>query len=96
MLWRHQSAIDISESQIAGGVFADFQTIDAFNYVDLYASYNWGDNVKFTFGIDNLFDKNPPVVGNEAGSTQYNSGNTFPSNYDVLGRIYKAGFKIEF
>lgn len=96
LLWRHQSAIDISESQIAGGVFADFQTIDAFNYVDLYASYNWGDNVKFTFGIDNLFDKNPPVVGNEAGSTQYNSGNTFPSNYDVLGRIYKAGFKIEF
>ena len=95
LLWRHQSAIDISPEQFAG-VFEDFRTIDAYDYIDFYASYNWGDNLKFTFGIDNLFDKEPPVVGNEAGSTQYNSGNTFPSNYDVLGRTYKAGIKIEF
>jgi outer membrane receptor protein involved in Fe transport len=95
LLWRYQGELDIAESQRAG-VFEEFRSIDAYNYVDFYASYNWGDNMKFTFGIDNLFDKEPPIVGNEAGSTQYNSGNTFPSNYSVLGRIYKAGFKIEF
>ena len=95
LLWRRQGGIDISEEQSAG-VFEQFRSISTYNYVDLYAAYDFGDNMKFTFGIDNLFDKDAPVVGNEAGSTQYNSGNTFPSNYDVLGRAYKAGIKIAF
>jgi outer membrane receptor protein involved in Fe transport len=94
-LWRYASAVDIEAAQY-DGVYDAFRTIGAYSYVDLYASYNYGDNLKFTFGIDNLFDKAPPVVGNEAGSTQYNSGNTFPSNYDVMGRMYKVGMKIEF
>lgn len=94
-LWRYQSGLKIADSQFAG-VFDQFRSIDSYSYVDLYASYNWGDHFKFSFGIDNVFDKEPPVVGNEAGSTQYNSGNTFPSNYDVLGRMYKVGIKMEF
>ena len=28
------------------------------------------------------------TLGNEAGDTSLNSGNTFPSNYDVYGRVY--------
>ena len=49
-----------------------------------------------TFGIDNMFEKEPPVVGGEAGDTSSNSGNTFPSNYDVLGRQFKMGVKLKF
>lgn len=94
-LWRHQSGVSIAANERAG-TFEAFRSIDDYNYFDLYASYHWGDHMKFSFGIDNVFNEDPPVVGNEAGSTQYNSGNTFPSNYDVLGRTFKFGVKFDF
>ncbi len=94
-LWRYQSGLKIAQSQYAG-TYEKFRSIDSYNYFDLFASYHWGDHIKFSFGIDNVFDKEPPVVGNEAGRTQYNSGNTFPSNYDVIGRMYKFSMKVEF
>lgn len=95
MQWRHSDGISAEPSERAG-VFETFQTIGGYNYFDLFASYNYSDNIKLTFGIDNLFEKEPPVVGNEAGDTSSNSGNTFPSNYDVLGRKFKMGIKFQF
>lgn len=47
-------------------------------------------------GIDNLTDEEPPVVGNEAADTSSNSGNTFPSNYELLGRAYTFGARLIF
>jgi outer membrane receptor protein involved in Fe transport len=44
----------------------------------------------------NLFDKDPPVVGNSAGSTTANGGNTFPATYDPLGRRFSASARIKF
>lgn len=40
-------------------------------------------------GIDNLLDRNPPVVGGVPGTTD-------SANYDVNGRRYFAGFGIKF
>jgi outer membrane receptor protein involved in Fe transport len=42
----------------------------------------------FTFqvGLENLFDKDPPIVGSEAGTTIQNSGNTFPGTFETVGR----------
>ncbi len=94
-LWRHSSAIDMETVQAAGS-FEDFRSIDAYNYLDLFASYSYGEHTKFTFGIDNVTDEEPPVVGGEAGSTAFNSGNTFPSSYSPLGRILRAGVKFTF
>lgn len=95
MLWRYSSAIDIEDDQRAG-VFEAFRKIDSYSYFDLFASYTLNDNFKFTAGIDNIFAEDPPVVGGEAGSTSFNSGNTFPSSYDVIGRVYKFGVKAQF
>jgi outer membrane receptor protein involved in Fe transport len=44
----------------------------------------------------NLFNKKPPVVGNTIGTTTFNSGDTFPSTYDPLGRRFAAGARIKF
>lgn len=93
--WRHIGAVDIEPIE-KDGVFEPFQHIGSHNYIDLFGSYHATDHITFTAGVDNLFDKEPPVVGNEAGSTRANSGNTFPSGYDVLGRIYKVGMKVSF
>ena len=95
MLWRHQSGIDMEPAQAAGS-FEAFRSIDAYDYIDLFASYHLGEHTKLTFGVDNVTDEDPPVVGGEAGSTTFNSGNTFPSTYSPLGRIYKAGVRFTF
>ncbi|NMP33403.1 TonB-dependent receptor [Thalassotalea sp. M1531] len=95
LLWRHSSAVDMEEVQAAGS-FEAFRSIDAYDYFDLFASYNLGEHTKLTFGIDNVTDEDAPVVGGEAGSTAFNSGNTFPSSYSPLGRIFKAGVKFTF
>ncbi len=93
--WRHIGGIDV-EPVVADDYFADFKSIESYDYFDLYANYHISENIIASLGIDNLFEKEPPVVGNEAGDTSSNSGNTFPSNYDVLGRKFKLGFKFQF
>jgi iron complex outermembrane receptor protein len=94
-LWRYSSAVDIENDQL-DSVFEGFRVIDSYSYIDLFASYALNENFKFTVGIDNVFEEEPPVVGNGAGSTTFNGGNTFPSSYDVLGRVYKFGVKAQF
>ncbi|UJX24788.1 TonB-dependent receptor domain-containing protein [Pseudoalteromonas sp. CF6-2] len=93
--WRHIDGVDIEPIE-APNVFEEFRSIESYDYFDLFASYHVTDYMNVTFGIDNMFEKEPPVVGNEAGDTSSNSGNTFPSNYDVLGRQFKMGIKLKF
>ena len=78
----------------AAGVYEPFRHIGSYSYFDLYASYQATDAISVSLGVDNIFEKDPPVVGGEAGDTSSNSGNTFPSNYDNLGRIFKASLKV--
>ncbi len=58
----------------------DIDHIAPFDYFYLDINYQVLSNVGLTFGVDNLFDKNPPVYTN---AFQYN---TDPSTYDVIGR----------
>lgn len=95
LLWRHINSVDIEpvERDLR---FEAFRSIGSYDYFDLFASYAVHENITVTLGIDNMFDKEPPVLGNDVGDTSSNSGNTFPSNYDALGRMYKAGVKFRF
>lgn len=94
-LWRHLDGVDIERVQ-APGTFPAFRSIDSYDYLDLFVGANLTDNVSLSFGVTNVTDEDPPVVGNEAGTTASNSGNTFPSVYDVLGRVFSAGVKVRF
>jgi outer membrane receptor protein involved in Fe transport len=92
--WRHIDSVD-KELHEQAATFAEFRSIDDYNYLDLAVSYDlWEDRVRLTAGVQNLTDKDPPVLGNEVGDTSSNSGNTFPSNYDTMGRIYSLGFRV--
>jgi len=46
--------------------------------------------------VQNLLNAQPPVVGGQAGTTAANSGNTFPSTYDPLGRAFSAAVRFRF
>ena len=94
-LWRHMSEVGIEPGQVAG-TFAAFRKIEAYDYLDLVASYQVTDAAKLTIGVNNVFEKEPPVLGNEAATTSANSGNTLPSAYDVLGRVFTVGLNLRF
>lgn len=79
-----------------GGRTVNFGKIKAYDYFDLSTRINASENLTITLTVQNLLDKDPPVTGNNAGSTTYNSGNTFPSTYDALGRRYAVTAKLRF
>ena len=54
------------------------------------------DNFTFTATVQNMLDKQPPIVGSTAGTTSYNSGNTYPSTYDALGRRFAVSARLKF
>jgi iron complex outermembrane receptor protein len=78
------------------GTAVDFNRIPAYNYFDLTARFEVNENFSMTVGASNLFDKTPPIVGNTAGATTYNSGNTYPSTYDALGRRFSVSAHVKF
>jgi iron complex outermembrane receptor protein len=94
-MWRYLSDIDV-EPGMSAGTYEAFRHIGSYSYVDMYSSYQVNEAVKLNFGVDNLLDRNAPVVGNEASSTSWNSGNTFPSHYDMIGRTYRMTVNVKF
>ena len=78
------------------GTAVDFNRIKAADYFDLTARFDVNDNFNMTVGVQNLLDRQPPVVGNTAGATTYNSGNTYPSTYDALGRRFSVSAHVKF
>ena len=79
-----------------GGQTVNFGKFKAYDYFDLSTRISASDNLTFTFSVQNLLDKSPPLAGNNAGSTTFNSGNTFPATYDALGRRYAVSAKLSF
>ena len=90
------NSIFFSDPGNLNGKTVDFNHIPAFNYFDVAARFNVNEHFDLTFTVMNILDKKPPIVGNTAGTTSQNSGDTFPSTYDPLGRRFAAGARIKF
>lgn len=61
-------------------------------YFDLTSTFEINDNFTFFAGVDNLFDKMPPILG----TTFVGDANVDVSLYDTLGRRYFAGVRMKF
>ena len=94
-LWRHVGAVEV-EPLVASSFLEDFRRIGSVDYFDLAFRFEPSDALTLTFTISNLFDKQPPIVGNTIGATAFNSGNTYPSTYDAIGRRYSAAVRLRF
>ena len=70
--------------------------IPDYNYLDLAGSWQVNDWAKLRLSITNVTDEEAPFVETETGSTPFNSGNTYPSTYDVLGRVFTVGVTTKF
>jgi len=95
LLWRHIGGMN-AQSNEAGNLFAAFRSVSAQNYFDLSIGYNFFDNARIALLVKNVADEDPPILGNETGSTSFNSGNTFPSLFDSMGRTYNVNVKVGF
>ncbi|MDP3491623.1 MAG: TonB-dependent receptor [Hyphomonadaceae bacterium] len=94
-LWRYLDGSTVDPTQ-AADTPAESASIPAYNYIDLAASWQITDWAKLKFGVTNVTDEEAPFVETETGSTPYNSGNTYPSTYDVLGRVFTFGVTTKF
>lgn len=102
LLWRHIDKADYEGGGLYVGKLPDgsgpynFNHIRPYDYFDLTTRFSLTSNLELTMGINNLFNVKPPIVGSTAGTTSFNSGNTYPSTYDTLGRAYAASVKVRF
>jgi outer membrane receptor protein involved in Fe transport len=94
--WRYIGGVELEPLINPATIFDAYESIGAFNYFDMALSQQIGENLRLTLTVDNLFDKAPPVVGNTIGSTAFNSGNTYPTTYDAIGRRYRLGVNLRF
>jgi iron complex outermembrane recepter protein len=56
------------------------------NYFDLFASWSATKKLTVSGGINNLFDKDPPLGSQGVTAAAFGNGNTYPQVYDALGR----------
>ncbi|MDH3810443.1 MAG: TonB-dependent receptor plug domain-containing protein [Gammaproteobacteria bacterium] len=95
LLWRHIGDMKAQANE-AGALFAAFRSVKSQDYLDLSFGYNFMDVGRVAVLIKNVADEDPPILGNETGSTSFNSGNTFPSLFDSMGRTYNVNLKFSF
>ena len=78
------------------GTKVNFGKLPAVNYFDLAARFDVNEHFTMTVSVANMFDKQPPLTGATIGQTAYNSGNTYPSTYDALGRRFAVSAHVKF
>ena len=89
--WRHIGEMSADDATLAfvGDLSDD---IDAYNYFDLTFAYDVNENALIRFGIQNVMDEDPPVLG----STASEQANTWPATYETLGRRLFLGTSLRF
>lgn len=105
--WRFVGSVRLDRSipgnlNIVGPWRPGDEKIGAQNYFDLAALFDLSDNLGLRMGVNNIFDREPPIVSATGTFPQgvcadpWCNGNTFPQLYDPLGRYFFAGATINF
>jgi outer membrane receptor protein involved in Fe transport len=104
LTWRHIASVDLDGTNPDTGApvprYSDRQ-LGSRDYLDVSAQYTFTDlgifsNLTGRLGINNVTDKDPPLVGQDNCPSVFCNGNTFPQVYDTLGRYVFAGITADF
>ncbi|WP_426258487.1 TonB-dependent receptor [Sphingomonas sp. DC1600-2] len=85
LLYRYLSPVDDD----SGSYSVDH--IKAYHYVDTTLSFDVMKKFTWTLGVNNLFDRQPPILG-----SNQQQANTYPSTYDPYGRAFFTGVSLKF
>ncbi|MDR6147392.1 iron complex outermembrane receptor protein [Sphingomonas sp. SORGH_AS870] len=101
--WRYTGPTDnskLSSNSILKA--AAGQTYPLANHIPGYSYFDFNTNVTLVKGIDvrfnvqNIFDKDPPLIGFDTNYSSGSSFNTFPAYYTVRGRTLRVGISARF
>jgi iron complex outermembrane receptor protein len=92
--WRYVGAV--SEEPGGTDFLPAFARIPAYNYVDMNVGWNVSKMLRLNLSVNNVANKQAPIVGGSIGTAATNSGNTFPQYYDALGRYVTFGASLRF
>ena len=88
--WRHLDSVDVDLSSnnalLSGSFFPVVKTLSARDYIDLAGSWAITKNFTLWAGVNNVFDKDPPITDSSIAGAPAGNGNTYPQVYDALGR----------
>jgi outer membrane receptor protein involved in Fe transport len=65
-------------------------TVSSYSYFDLGFGWHFSDSILARFGVNNLFDKQPPQMADNVWSNGTDTG-----TYDVFGRTYFLSLSVE-
>jgi outer membrane receptor protein involved in Fe transport len=85
--------------QLAGPFYTATAQIPGYNYIDLSANYTVTSAVDVRVGVNNIADKDPPLILNGNLSNCPNTtcnDNTWTGTYDTLGRYLYAHVSVKF
>jgi outer membrane receptor protein involved in Fe transport len=96
--WRHMGSVeqDSLNPDIGGASQELHRRLGSRNYIDLALSFSVGDHFQWRIGVNNLLDKDPPLVGAQACPAGFCNGNVFAQFYDALGRYVFSGVTLNF
>jgi iron complex outermembrane receptor protein len=87
---RYFEGVSLDVTQSNPLLSAPFNSIDSTlasrTYLDLAASWNINKMFTLYFGVNNVCDKDPPIVTSDIAGPAFGNGNTYPQVYDSLGR----------
>ncbi|MBX3560485.1 MAG: TonB-dependent receptor [Sphingomonas sp.] len=85
--WRHVGSVRDDDDT------TDFivERIGSYDLFDLAFAFNVNDNLTLNLGVNNLFDKTPPIIGDNQ-----EQANTYPGVYDVIGRDFFVSASLRF
>ncbi len=66
--------------------------IDDYHIFDASVNFDINDNFEMTLGVENVFDRDPPVPGDAADE----QNNTYPSRFDPFGRRFFVSARTRF
>jgi outer membrane receptor protein involved in Fe transport len=105
LTWRYIAAVDddrtSSDPNLSAAVIQTDKHLGSRSYFDLTGSYTFSEvgvfsNLTGRLGINNILDKDPPLVGQDTCPAVFCNGNTFPQVYDTLGRYVFLGLTADF
>jgi len=96
LLWRWIDGVEYERRGLGDGFLDESEAFDAASYFDLTVRSNVSENFDVSLSIFNLLDRSPPVTSSFIGSSSFNSGNTYPTTYDTLGRSYSVTGRLRF
>lgn len=90
LTWRHIDKVNneaTSTNTLLNGAINDIdKTLAAREYFDISGSWSVTKQLTLRGGINNLLDKDPPIMNQTSQAAVFGNGNTYPQVYDTLGR----------